>query len=72
MSHAKASATLNLYTPSADRDERLRTAFADSARAAQWMKRGPSAELRVNSAGVLAKLESALMNDEVVRTRRAT
>ena len=35
---------------------------------AQWMKRGPSAVLRVNSAGVLAKLKSAVLDDEVIRT----
>jgi hypothetical protein len=34
----------------------------------QWMKRAPSAVLRVNSAGVLAKLGSTQLNDEVVRT----
>ena len=32
------------------------------------MKRGPNAVLRVNSAGVLAKLGSPRLNDEVVRT----
>jgi transcriptional regulator with XRE-family HTH domain len=37
----------------------------------QWMKRGPSAVLRVNSAGVLAKLGSARLNDEVVRTLKS-
>jgi transcriptional regulator with XRE-family HTH domain len=35
---------------------------------AQWMKRAPNTVLRVNSAGVLAKLESARLNDDVVRT----
>jgi transcriptional regulator with XRE-family HTH domain len=34
----------------------------------QWMKRAPSAVLRVNSAGVLAKLGSASLNDDVIRT----
>jgi transcriptional regulator with XRE-family HTH domain len=37
----------------------------------QWMKRAPSAVLRVNSAGVLAKLGSARLNDEVVRTLKS-
>jgi hypothetical protein len=38
---------------------------------AQWVKRGPSAVLRVNSAGVLAKLGSTRLDDEVIRTLKS-
>jgi hypothetical protein len=38
---------------------------------AQWMKRGPNAVLRVNSAAVLAKLGATPVGDEVTRILKA-